>query len=138
MNWMLLPYRRYFEIAGRSRRMEFWMFTLFGMLVNAAITVMFGRTAYTAMGWYAGVSTQLNTTGDIVSGLFGLFSLVPSVTVAVRRLHDIDRSGWWLLLIFLPIIGWFTLLVFYCLDGTRGSNRFGSDPKNPADVDVFA
>lgn len=137
MNWMLLPYRRYFEFSGRSRRKEYWMFTLFGMLVNIAITLVFGRTAYTTLGWYAGFSTQLNTTGDIVSGLFGLFNLIPSIAVWVRRLHDIDRSAWWILLMLVPIIGWFTLFVFACLDGTRGANRFGRDPKNPTDVDVF-
>ncbi|HIQ16984.1 MAG TPA: DUF805 domain-containing protein [Novosphingobium capsulatum] len=137
MQWMLLPYRRYFEFSGRSRRMEYWMFTLFGILVNAAITVVFGRTAYTSMGWYVGVNTQLNVVGDIVSGLFALFNLIPSLAVLVRRLHDVDRSGWWLLLVFLPILGWFALFIFTCLDGTRGPNRFGLDPKNPNDVDVF-
>lgn len=137
MQWMLLPYRRYFEFSGRSRRMEYWMFTLFGILVNAAITVVFGRTAYTSMGSFVWFDTRLNAVGDIVSGLFALFSLIPSLAVMVRRLHDVDRSGWWLLLVFLPILGWFVLFIFTCLDGTRGPNRFGLDPKNPNDVDVF-
>ncbi|MBB3356663.1 MULTISPECIES: DUF805 domain-containing protein [unclassified Novosphingobium] len=137
MNWMLLPYRRYFQFAGRSRRKEYWMFTLFGLLVNLALTIVFGRTTYTTMGWYTGGSTQLNGVGDALSGLFALFNFIPSLAVSVRRLHDIDRSGWWFLLIFLPILGWFALLVFMCLDGTRGSNRYGSDPKNPYEADVF-
>lgn len=137
MQWMLLPYRRYFEFSGRSRRMEYWMFTLFGILVNAAITVVLGRTAYTSMGSFVWFDTRLNAVGDVVSGLFALFSLIPSLAVMVRRLHDVDRSGWWLLLVFLPILGWFALFIFTCLDGTRGPNRFGLDPKNPNDVDVF-
>jgi uncharacterized membrane protein YhaH (DUF805 family) len=137
MQWMLLPYRRYFEFSGRSRRMEYWMFTLFGILVNAAITVVLGRTAYTSMGSFVWFDTRLNAVGDIVSGLFALFNLIPSLAVLVRRLHDVDRSGWWLLLVFLPILGWFALFIFTCLDGTRGPNRFGLDPKNPNDVDVF-
>lgn len=137
MQWMLLPYRRYFEFSGRSRRMEYWMFTLFGILVNAAITVVLGRTAYTSMGSFVWFDTRLNAVGDVVSGLFALFSLIPSLAVMVRRLHDVDRSGWWLLLVFLPILGWFVLFIFTCLDGTRGPNRFGLDPKNPNDVDVF-
>lgn len=137
MQWMLLPYRRYFEFSGRSRRMEYWMFTLFGILVNAAITVVLGRTAYTSMGSFVWFDTRLNAVGDVVSGLFALFSLIPSLAVLVRRLHDVDRSGWWLLLVFLPILGWFALFIFTCLDGTRGPNRFGLDPKNPNDVDVF-
>jgi uncharacterized membrane protein YhaH (DUF805 family) len=137
MQWMLLPYRRYFEFSGRSRRMEYWMFTLFGILVNAAITVVLGRTAYTSMGSFVWFDTRLNAVGDVVSGLFALFNLIPSLAVLVRRLHDVDRSGWWLLLVFLPILGWFALFIFTCLDGTRGPNRFGLDPKNPNDVDVF-
>jgi len=137
MNWMLLPYRRYFEFSGRSRRKEYWMFTLFGILVNVALTIVFGRTTYTAMGWYAGVNTQLNGVGDALSGLFGLINFIPGIAVMVRRLHDIDRTGWWALLIFVPILGWFALLVFMCLDGTRGPNSYGSDPKNPYEVDVF-
>lgn len=137
MNWMLLPYRRYFEFSGRSRRKEYWMFALFGFLVNVAITVLFGRTAYTTMGWSVGINTQLNGVGDAISGLFALVNFIPSLSVWVRRLHDIDRSAWWILLIFLPILGWFALLVFACLDGTRGPNRYGPDPKNPYEVDVF-
>jgi uncharacterized membrane protein YhaH (DUF805 family) len=75
--------------------------------------------------------------GDALSGLFALVNLIPGLAVWIRRLHDIDRSGWWALLIFLPILGWFALFVFACLDGTRGANRYGPDPKNPYEVDVF-
>jgi uncharacterized membrane protein YhaH (DUF805 family) len=65
----------------------------------------------------------------LLSGLYTLAVLLPSIAVTVRRLHDTDRSGWWILLGFIPIIGGIILLVFYVLEGTRGPNRFGPDPK---------
>ena len=75
----------------------------------------------------------------MVQNLFGLVSLVPGIAVSVRRLHDQDRSGWLLLFAFLPILGAFILLVLMCLNGTRGRNRFGPDPKNPGEeADVFS
>lgn len=139
MNWMLLPYRRYAEFTGRSRRMEFWMFTLFTVLVGIVIGIVFGTNEVETSPYGFMLGSNLSTTGGIISGLFNLGSLIPSIAVAVRRLHDIDRSGWWLLLIFLPILGWFVLLVFYCLSGTQGPNRFGGDPKQPGvDVGVFS
>lgn len=65
----------------------------------------------------------------------GLFSLVysvavliPSVAVGVRRLHDLDRSGWWLLIMLIPLLGTLLLLIYFCLRGTVGPNRFGPDP----------
>jgi len=137
MEWMLLPLRRYAEFSGRSRRKEFWLFFLFQILVSTAIGIVFGRPTYETSAGFLGVSTFYNSTGGVVQNLFGLAMLIPSLAVSVRRLHDIDRSGWFLLLLFVPILGWFTLFVMYCLDGNRGYNRFGPDPKNPMDIDAF-
>ena len=137
MEWMLLPYRRYAEFTGRSRRREYWMFVLFYWLVAVVIGAIFGtRQAVTIGTWYS-AQVVTNGTGSTIGNLFALASLVPSIAVAVRRLHDIDRSGWWLLLVFVPFLGWFTLFIFMCLDGTPGSNRFGGDPKGRGIVDVF-
>lgn len=72
----------------------------------------------------------LEDTGP-VGGIVSLVFLIPSLSVSVRRLHDVDHSAWWLLLIFLPIIGWIVLIVWNCTEGTAGPNRFGSDPKSP-------
>ena len=133
MNWMLLPLRRYLEVSGRSRRKEYWLFVLFTVLVSIALSLVdraIGSDFGTDAGSFSG--------NGLLSGLFSLATIVPSFTVAIRRLHDTDRSGWWLLLVLLPIIGWIALLVFYCLDGTRGPNRFGSDPKGENLSDVFA
>ena len=137
MNWMLLPYRRYFEFSGRSRRKEYWMFVLFQVLVSLAIGVVFGRTSYmTGAGMMTG-NVMVQGPGGMVQNLFSLVSLIPGIAVSVRRLHDQDRSGWLLLLALIPFFGWFALLVFMCLEGTRGPNRFGPDPKNPTDLEAF-
>ena len=137
MEWMLLPYRRYAEFSGRSRRREFWLWALFIFLAGIVIDALFGRPMVTRIDSFVSYSTALSGTGGLVHGLFNLANFVPGLAVGTRRLHDIDRSGWWQLLWFVPIIGWFTLLVFYCLDGNSGPNRFGSDPKDRGTADVF-
>ena len=65
---------------------------------------------------------------QVTNGLFGLVTFIPTVSVAIRRLHDSDRTGWWYLLIFVPLIGWIILLIWYVTKGTDGPNRFGPDP----------
>ncbi len=95
------------------------MFTLFSFI--AAI-------AATAVDFAFGFALEDNGPVSIVQSLA---FLVPSISVSIRRLHDIDRSGWWLLLVLVPIIGWLVLLIWECTDGTSGTNRFGPDPKNP-------
>ncbi len=142
MEWMLLPYRRYAEFTGRSRRREYWLFVLFYLLVLMVIEAIFGTpteviTSHPLGFGVISYGVIANGTGTMVGNLFWLFSLVPGLAVTVRRLHDIDRSGWWLLLLVVPFLGWFTLFIFYCLDGTSGSNRFGPDPKARGVVDVF-
>ncbi len=119
MDWMLLPLKRYAEFAGRSRRKEYWLYTLFVMIISIVSAL-----ADAAIGF------DWESNGP-VNSIVGLALLCPSLAVSVRRLHDIGRSGWWLLLVLLPIIGWIALLIWACSDGTQGPNRFGVDPKNP-------
>jgi uncharacterized membrane protein YhaH (DUF805 family) len=114
------------------------MFVLLNILVSIAINIVFGRSSYQHVGTFVGYSTYLTSTGGMVHNLFSLVSLIPGLAVSVRRLHDQDRSGWLLLLGLIPFLGWFALLVFMCLDGTHGANRFGPDPKQPSNADVFA
>lgn len=137
MDWMLLPYRRYFEFSGRSRRREYWLFVLFYLLVLMVINALFGVPVAMRAGLWFSYAMVMNGTGSTIGNVFWLFSLIPALAVAVRRLHDIDRSGFWLLLSFVPFLGWFTLLIFMCLDGTAGGNRFGADPKARGIVDIF-
>lgn len=142
MNWMILPYRRYFQFTGRSRRREYWAFVLFQIVVGVAIGAIFGHTTVTSgsfgsIGGFTNAVTDISTTGGMVSSAFNLVSLIPGLAVSIRRLHDQDRSGWLLLLVLIPVLGWFALLVLMLLDGTHGANRYGADPKNPVDVGVF-
>jgi uncharacterized membrane protein YhaH (DUF805 family) len=121
MDWMLMPLRRYAEFSGRSRRKEFWMFFLFQMIVAVVLGIIEGMLGLTGM--VAGAYGPLTL-------LFWLAVLVPGIAVAIRRMHDQDRSGWWILV---PIVN----LVFYCLEGTKGDNRFGPDPKGTAPAQAF-
>jgi len=119
MKWMILPLRRYAEFGGRSRRKEYWMFYLFGILVGLAcipIDYFIAGENWAGNG-PAGIATSLAL-------------LIPNLAVSFRRLHDVDKSAWWILLLFLPIIGWIWLIVLNCTEGTQGPNRFGPDPKS--------
>lgn len=126
MDWMLLPLKRYADFAGRSRRKEYWMFVLGYTIVGAVLVGLLG-----AVGGFS--SSGAKSPGVIVVGLlfavFALALLVPSIAVQIRRFHDQDRSGWWWLIAFVPYLGGLILLVFMCIEGTKGPNRFGEDPK---------
>ena len=109
---------KYFEFSGRARRKEYWLFALFYFILN--IIAMILDISFGLFGEEFGIGTF----GLII----GVGLLIPYIAVAVRRLHDKDKSGWFLLLILIPIIGVIVLLVFFCMKGTDGSNRFGDDP----------
>ena len=114
----------YAGFSGRAPRSEYWFFILFNILVFAAIG---------AVSMLLGGETLM----FIILVIGCLAVLIPSLAVAVRRLHDTNASGWWYLLAFIPYIGGFIMLVWFCLPGTKGENRFGPDPLNPTDVDAF-
>ena len=117
MHWFTDVLRdKYAAFTGRATRQEYWMFWLASLLISVALNI---------------VESALNLPA-IISTLFSLAILCPSLAVAVRRLHDTDRSGWWLLLALIPFLGWAVLLYFAVLDGTPGDNRFGSNPKGAA------
>ena len=138
MEWMIMPYRRYAEFGGRSRRLEYWLFALFTVLVNAVLVALFGHVELTRAGAQSPLLYGVTGGSGPIGGLFALVNFIPSLAVAVRRLHDQDRSGWLLLLFFVPILGWFALLVIFLLNGTDGPNRYGPDPKHPYKSDVFS
>ncbi|MEO9575665.1 MAG: DUF805 domain-containing protein [Tateyamaria sp.] len=109
----------YANFGGRAARSEFWWFALFVFLGNFVLSLV--------------DSLLFGTTLDgqqysVLGGLFSLGMLIPSIAAGVRRLHDLDKSGWWYLLIFIPIIGALVLLFFFVQKGTDGGNRFGTDP----------
>lgn len=134
MNWMILPYQRYFDFSGRSRRKEYWMFVLFTFVVGA---VTGGRAWVGVNDWSAFVQAS-SRTGNMLGELFSLLTLIPALAVMVRRLHDTNRSGWWFLILFLPLFGFMVFMFFMMRDGTPGPNRFGEDPKGRGLRGVFS
>lgn len=175
MNYMFLPLKRYADFSGRSRRLEFWLWTLFNMIVICALVAImmiavFGSLTDLANRAAAGefadyipsdgsysyvelngqqydippevfLRTVFGSMGipGILLALYSLATFIPNLAVAVRRLHDQDKSGWWILIGFVPFIGGIWLLVLYFMDGTPGPNRFGPDPKERStDPRVFS
>ncbi|MES2043099.1 MAG: DUF805 domain-containing protein [Pseudomonadota bacterium] len=176
MEWMLMPLKRYAEFSGRSRRKEYWMYILFIVIVSIVLSILDkmlglgGGSSITpttvdganAMGGGLGAATHMGVLG----GIFALGTFIPSLAVAIRRLHDTDRAGWWVLLGFGPyllavvlmvvgaltgqlgllatgglimmigFVGAIVLLVFMCLPGTSGPNKYGPDPLDPSGAEL--
>lgn len=129
MSWYLKVLRQYAQFGGRARRKEYWFFVLFNVLFAFAFGLV-------DMG--LGLWDQASGIG-VLSGLYSLAVLLPGLAVSVRRLHDTGRSGWWLLIGLIPVIGALVLFVFFVLDGDAGENEYGPDPKageRPGDVAV--
>lgn len=124
MNWYLKVLQNYVNFEGRARRTEYWMFTLINFVISLGI------------GFIA------NLIGlEVLGTVYSLAVLLPGIAVAVRRLHDIGKSGWMYLLIFLPVIGWIWLIVLLATEGNAGPNEYGEDPKNEnalsGNIDAF-
>ncbi len=113
MNWYLEVLKKYAVFSGRARRKEYWMFVLFNVIISI---VLF------AIDVVAG-------TQGILYLLYNLAVLVPAIAVAIRRLHDTDKSGWWILIGLVPIVGGIWLLVLMVLDSKPGQNQYGVCPK---------
>ncbi|MBC7985566.1 MAG: DUF805 domain-containing protein [Sphingomonadaceae bacterium] len=131
MEWMLMPLRRYADFAGRSRRREFWMFYLFNLLCGLALGVIMGIVAlvtYSA-GWGEEDMMIALIPCYLLILAWSLVLIIPQLAVTVRRLHDQDKSGWMYLLVLIPLVGGIIIFVFMCLEGTRGPNQYGPDPK---------
>jgi uncharacterized membrane protein YhaH (DUF805 family) len=115
MEYFLDALRKYANFEGRASRKSFWMYWLIYVIASYAI----------------GFIDVLIGSGGIIAGLVWLALLLPSISLNVRRLHDINRSGWWLLLPIIPIIGVIVLLLFYVSKSVNEGNRFGpSDDSN--------
>jgi uncharacterized membrane protein YhaH (DUF805 family) len=102
----------YAKFDGRASRPAFWWWFLFGILVAIGANI---------------IDAILGTWG-VVNGLAGLALLLPNLSVAIRRLHDTDHSGWWVLIGLIPIIGWIVLLIFYLRESDPGENQYGPPP----------
>jgi uncharacterized membrane protein YhaH (DUF805 family) len=111
LDWFVEPFRKYADFSGRARRKEYWMFTLFNLVVYVLLMLIAGDRASALIVVYA------------------LAVILPSFAVSVRRLHDTGRSGWWALVAAVPFVGGLILLVFMIQEGEAGVNRFGPNPK---------
>ncbi len=106
-------FSKFATFAGRAPRAEMWWFALFTFLVNIVLSI---------------AAAVLDTPAiSIVNGLFVLVTFLPHISVTVRRLHDVNRSGWWYWIILVPVVGAILLLVWCCSRGTHGANEYGPE-----------
>ena len=128
LEYAMMPLKRYTDFAGRSRRKEYWSFVL-GTFIVAIILSIIERIVGLS-GMVGGIYGPLTTL--LILGL-----IIPGIAVQVRRFHDQDKSGWFVLLSLIPFIGALIVLVFMFIEGTKGPNRFGPDPKDPGSAATF-
>ena len=114
MDWYIGVLKQYAVFTGRSRRTEYWMFVLFSIIVSAIL----------------GAIDRVLFERGILGIIYSLAVFLPALGVSIRRLHDTDRSGWWVLIGLIPLIGFIVLLVFMVQEGQPGANRFGPSPKS--------
>ena len=119
MNWYSKVLKQYTDFSGRARRKEYWMFALFNIIFAFAAMILDN---------VLGIAMEKIGYGPIYI-IYGLAVLLPGLAVAVRRLHDVGKSGWMLLIVLIPLIGAIWLLVLLCTDGQPGSNKWGENPK---------
>lgn len=110
--WKLVVLERYALFEGRAGRAEFWYFALALFIVNVAINILM----------------RVSGIFFVLALIWGLAMLIPGIAVAIRRLHDTDKSGWLLLIGLIPIIGWIILIVFYATPGNPAQNQYGPPP----------
>ena len=123
---MFAAYKRYFDFKGRASRSEYWLFFLC-VFLQAVIAMVVDR-----MVFGASMASPTGIYGPTYA-LVVLANLIPSLSAGFRRLHDTNRSAWWMLIGLIPLLGGIVLLVFYCLPGTPGPNRFGPQAGKPAE-----
>ena len=118
MNWYIEVFKKYAVFSGRARRMEYWMFFLFSMIALVIMAVLdhIFKTTFGRLQW------------GLFYCIYGLAAFLPGIAVAVRRLHDTNKSGWMYLVGFIPIAGAIWLLILFATAGTVGDNNYGPDP----------
>jgi uncharacterized membrane protein YhaH (DUF805 family) len=119
MNWYLEGLKNYATFSGRARRKEFWLFVLLNFIISVIL-----------IGVDLSTGTFSEKTGvGLLGGVYAWAVVLPSLALTVRRLHDTDRSAWWLLILLIPFIGAITLLVYSAQDSMPGQNQYGANPK---------
>ena len=118
MHWYLEVLKKYAQFDGRSRRKEYWMFVLFNFIIALVLGIIDG-----VLGLRIGEGGN-----GILSTIYSLAVFIPSLAVTVRRLHDTNRTGWWILIGLIPIIGFIVLLICYLQEGDAAENQYGPPP----------
>ncbi|MFD6323360.1 DUF805 domain-containing protein [Streptomyces sp. NPDC058442] len=114
MNWYVEVLKKYAVFNGRARRKEYWMFTLFSVIVSIVLAAVDAAIGIQAL-----------------QPIYVIAVLLPTLAVAVRRLHDTNRSGWWIFIGLVPLVGFIVMLVFLVSEGNPGDNKYGANPKGP-------
>lgn len=113
MEWYLKVLKNYVGFQGRARRKEYWMYILFNVIISIVISIL----------------ESFLHLSSLLTGLYSLFVLLPLIALGIRRLHDTGRSGWWLLINLIPLIGYIIFLVFLFQDSQENDNQYGPNPK---------
>lgn len=124
MEWYLKCWQQYADFSGRARRKEYWMFALFNSIFALSAVILDNILGLT-IGW---------SFYGVIYILYILAVFVPGLAVSVRRMHDIGKSGWMILIVFIPIIGSIWLLILCCFDSQAGENRYGVNPKEAKEI----
>ena len=119
MNWYIDVLKKYAVFSGRARRKEYWFFFLFNLIISIILNLIDNATG----------TFDPETGVGILGTIYLLAVLIPAIAVTVRRLHDTGRTGWWILISFIPLIGAIVLLVFLVFDSEPESNQYGPNPK---------
>ena len=129
----------YANFSGRARRREYWMFALINGIISFVLQLPFQIQNVASLGAETpSTPSGIGLISLILTALYGLAVFVPSLAVAVRRLHDTGKSGWWYLIVLVPVVGGLVLLVFLVLDSEPGDNRWGPSPKGQSTVPAAA
>lgn len=121
MEWYIGVLKKYTDFSGRARRKEFWMFVLINFIISIVLTIIdrvAGLTYGTAPAEYG-----------ILTTIYALAVLLPSIAVSIRRLHDINKPGLWFLIYLIPCVGFIFWIIFNVKEGDPGANQYGPDPK---------
>lgn len=118
MKWYLMAFKKYLVFSGRSHRKEFWMFVLFNIIIACVLGFIDNFVIGVPVGSNLGYLT----------GAYSLITMIPCIALSVRRLHDTDHTGWWLLINIIPVLGFFWLTWLFCKESDHAPNRFGAEP----------
>ena len=121
MNWYLHALKNYATFSGRATRSEFWFFMLFNIIISICLGII------------GLLFDETNVLSGILQAIYSLAVLIPNIAVSSRRLHDINKSGWWQLIIIIPLIGAILLLIYYCTD-SKEDNKYGINPKQSSNI----